>query len=425
MRRARGRTMVLAVGLAALLATACAPANSDTVETVTSFVTPSPPASESTAPSSSTAPESSAPASPSPTEAASPSASAAPPAQPGAPQEGVAQPSGFVPTKLQPGQPAPQFIVVSFDGVGWHEKWQHWFDVSSQVPFHFTGFLSGTYMLSDQTKMAYTGPGHSPGASSISWNAASDLPQEILDLNEAYNSGHEIGTHYNGHFCAGAEPSGNQWTTADWNNELDQFFGLIANVQANNPGTQLEPLAFDGSVVKGGRTPCLEGTAEALFPAMIEHNMTYDSSFTEEGISWPKKSPQFGIWRLGMPTFPINGTDKKQIMMDYNFYFTQRNASSSGVTPEQSAADAAQVKATYDDMYNATFNGNRAPLILGNHFNEWNNNAYETALTQFVLERCGQPETYCVPFRDLIAWMDVQDPAVLAELQNRPAENGA
>ena len=82
-----------------------------------------------------------------------------------------------------------------------------------------------------------------------------------------------------------------------------------------------------------------------------------------------------------MPTFPINGTGKKQIMMDYNFYFTQRSASSAGVTPEQSAADSAQVKATYDDMYNATFNGNRAPLILGNHFNEWNNNAYETALT--------------------------------------------
>ena len=73
-------------------------------------------------------------------------------------------------------------------------------------------------------------------------------------------------------------------------------------------------------------------------------------------------------------------------------------------------------------MYNATFNGNRAPLILGNHFNEWNNNAYENALTDFVLEKCGQPETYCVPFRDLIAWMDVQDPAVLAELQAQPAE---
>ena len=43
--------------------------------------------------------------------------------------------------------------------------------------------------------------------------------------------------------------------------------------------------------------------------------------------------------------------------------------------------------ATYNDMYNATYNGNRAPLILGNHFNEWNNSAYANALTDFVLEQ--------------------------------------
>ncbi len=423
MRVGRGRTAVLAIGVMALVA-ACAPSNQDaSVETVTSFITAAPPTtSESSTPPAE--PSSSAPASPSPTPEPTPTSPPAPPAQPGAPQEGVAMPSGFVPTKLQPGQKPPQFIVVSFDGVGWHEKWQHWFDVMTKVPFHFTGFLSGTYMLSDETKMAYTGPGHSPGKSSISWNSAADLPTEINDLNQAYNSGNEIGTHFNGHFCAGAEPSGNSWTTADWNNELDQFFALLANVQANNPGAALPPLAFDGTAIKGERTPCLEGHAEDLFPALQAHNMTYDSSFTEEGISWPKKSPQFGIWRLGMPTFPINGTGKNQIMMDYNFYYTQRQASSAGVTPEQSAADAAQVKATYDDMYNATFNGNRAPLILGNHFNAWNNNAYETALTNFVLEKCGQPDTYCVPFRDLIAWMDVQDPAVLADLQSQPAENG-
>ena len=105
--------------------------------------------------------------------------------------------------------------------------------------------------------------------------------------------------------------------------------------------------------------------------------------------------------------------------------YSQRNASSDGVTPDQSAGDSAQVQATYNDMYNATFNGNRAPLILGNHFNPWNNNAYETALTNFILEKCGQPETSCVPFRDLIAWMEVQDPAVLAQLQAQPPETGA
>ncbi len=336
----------------------------------------------------------------------------------------MALPDGFVPKKLAPGEKPPQFIVVSFDGVGWHEKWQHWFDVATKVPFHFTGFLSGTYMLSDETKTVYQGPGHSPGNSSINWNSATDLPVEIADLNKAYTGGNEIGTHFNGHFCAGAEPSGNSWTTADWNNELDQFFALVKNMKANNPGVTMPDLVFDGSMVKGERTPCLEGHAEDLLPALIAHNMTYDSSFTRHGISWPKKSPQNGIWALGMAEFPIHGTDHFQITMDYNFYYTQRNADSKGVTPEQSAGDAAQVQATYDDMYNATYNGNRAPLILGNHFNAWNNDAYETALTNFVLATCGNPDTYCVPFRDVIAWMDVQDPAVLAQLQDAAPETG-
>ena len=103
--------------------------------------------------------------------------------------------------------------------------------------------------------------------------------------------------------------------------------------------------------------------------------------------------------------------------MDYNFYYTQQNASSDGVTQAQSDADSAQVLATYNDMYNATFNGNRAPLVLGNHFNEWNNGAYEKALTNFVLAKCGQPETQCVPFSDVLAWMSVQDPDRLAQLQ--------
>ncbi len=414
----RRKALVAVTGVLAMLLAACGSSSASDV-TVTSFVTADPdssPSSSQPAASSSdlsTAASESPSASPSPTQTQSGDGSAG---------EGVALPSGFVPTKLKAGEKPPQFIVVSFDGVGWHEKWQHWFQVGEQVPFHFTGFLSGTYMLSDQTKMAYQGPGHSPGNSSISWNSVTDLPIEIKDLNQAIAEGNEIGTHFNGHFCAGAEPSGNQWSTADWNSELDSFFSLIENVKQNNPGVQMDDLNLDPATIKGERTPCLEGKAEELFPALVAHNMTYDSSFTETGISWPKKSPQYGIWRLGMATFPINGTGKRQITMDYNFYYTQRNATSAGVTPQESAADQAQVLATYNDMYNATYNGNRAPLILGNHFNEWNNSAYANALTDFVLSKCGQPETYCVPFRDLIAWMDVQDPAVLAQLQALPPE---
>ena len=184
MRVGRGRKIAMAlVGLALL--SACGTASQPADETVTSFVTVGPATTDS--PSS----EPAASPSPSPAESSTPSpspaaSSPAAPADPNAaPQDGVPLANGFVPKKLQPGEKPPQFIIVSFDGVGWHEKWQHWFDVGKQVPFRFTGFLSGTYMLSDETKMLYQGPGHSPGNSSINWNSAADLPTEIADLNQA------------------------------------------------------------------------------------------------------------------------------------------------------------------------------------------------------------------------------------------------
>lgn len=340
-------------------------------------------------------------------------------------------PDGYTPRKLKPGEKPPQFVIVSFDGVGWHAKWQHWFQVGQQVPFRFTGFLSGTYLLSDQTGKTYDGPRHKPGASDINWNSAADLPTQIADLNKAKELGNEIGTHFNGHFCG--KDGGGEWTEAEWGQELDQFFSLLKNYQQNNGiSDQLNVTAAD---ILGERTPCLELKPENLYPAMLKRGMIYDSSLTARGISWPKRSPKFGIWNISMAEFPIHGTlpdtspvdpakrkNRIQITMDYNFWVSQ-NGGVRG-TPEQSAAASQQVLETYRDMYQATFNGNRAPLILGNHFNDWNNGAYSKAITDFVLETCGKPETQCVPFQDLVAWMHVQDPERLAQLQAQNPELG-
>ncbi len=456
-RRLAGTGLVL---IAALTVSACSNTANTADDTVTQVVTVGSSSSSSTAGgsgsgvsrsgtagSSAPAGTSSAPAGsstkPSPTTRSSTgtTASSAPPSVGSFdnPQDGVALPDGFVPKKLKKGEHPPQFIVVSFDGVGWNEKWQYWFNISKQVPFRFTGFLSGTYMLSDQTKDAYHPPFYDPGTSEINWNTAADLPVEISDINQALAEGNEIGTHFNGHFCQGAGlPSGgNNWSTADWNTELDQFFSLVKNYRTNNPG--LDPAAvlnLKGPEVRGERTPCLEGTQDDLFPALQAHGIVYDSSFTKRGISWPKQSPKYKVWQIGMAEFPMHGTlpdaspvdagarnQHVQITMDYNFWYSQRNASND-VSPEQSKLDSQQVQETYTDMYNAAFNGNRAPLILGNHFNQWNNNAYSDAIANFVLATCAKRDTQCVPFQDLLAWMQVQDPQRLAQLQAQEPEMG-
>jgi len=331
------------------------------------------------------------------------------------------QPSGFVVTKTPKGEKPPQFVVASFDGAGWHEKWEFWRAIQEEVPFHFTGFLSGTYLLSDATKDTYVGPGHNPGISSIAWARPEDVPLVIEDVNEALARGDEIGSHFNGHFCSGVASPVGSWTTEDWNNEMDQFDSFITNVNANN-GVD-EELDLTPEDIKGVRTPCLEGDPAQMFPAFQAHGIVYDSSVTRTGLSWPEKDPQYGIWQMGMSTFPMHGAGRPLITMDYNFYYRQREASSEGVTPEESAADSEQVLGTYRDMYHAALQGNRAPLILGNHFNEWNNSAYQNAMANFIKETCGKPETYCVPFEDLVAWLGAQDPSYVTDLQTLPAEN--
>ena len=286
MRSGRGRTAVLAVGGGGAAGGLWRRPSQDAVETVTSFVTAGPPSRRT--------PSTSAPAgeprrrAPSPTgrRARAPAAAAARRSRAAAAGGRRAAAAASCRRSCSRGEKPPQFIVVSFDGVGWHEKWQHWFDVAKQVPFHFTGFLSGTYMLSDETKMAYTGPGHSPGKSSISWNTAADLPtgdrRPEPGLQLGQRDRHALQRSLLRGRRAQRQLSGR---TADWNNELDQFFALMANVKANNPGvTHARPLAFDGSVDQG-RAHAVPGGARprTLFPALIAHNMTYDSSFTEDG----------------------------------------------------------------------------------------------------------------------------------------------
>jgi hypothetical protein len=339
-----------------------------------------------------------------------------PPATYADPRAGAALPDGFVPRRLQPGRKPPQFVVVSFDGAGWHEQWQHWMAIARRVPFRFTGFLSGTYLLSYETRDRYHPPYYAPGTSEIGWGAPADVPVEIHDLNHAVAAGMEIGTHFNGHFCAsaGLPSGGDTWTTRDWDLELDQFFRLLRDYRSDNRLPASVRLRLSRQDVTGDRTPCLEGHPAALYPALAAHGFTYDASFTRPALTWPTRDRRTGLWQLGMTTFPLHGTDRPVTTMDYNYFFTQRGGVDG--TPAEARTDEGQVLATYDDLYRRSMRTDRAPVILGNHFNSWNHDAYRDALTAFVLHTCGRADTECVPFRDLVAWLDVQRPRTLARL---------
>ncbi|OAP26382.1 MULTISPECIES: hypothetical protein [Amycolatopsis] len=136
------------------------------------------------------------------------------------PPDGKPLPSAAPPSRdaawmhrLAPGEKPPQFVLFSFDGAGSHEHWRRVLPLAKSVHAHFSGFLSGIYLLPDSQRDRYAGPGHRPGKASIGFGGSEDDVRTLVaDLNTAVDQGEEIGTHYNGHFCTGSEPSADAGT---------------------------------------------------------------------------------------------------------------------------------------------------------------------------------------------------------------------
>ena len=58
--------------------------------------------------------------------------------------------------------------------------------------------------------------------------------------------------------------------------------------------------------------------------------------------------------------------------------------------------------------------------MIGNHVDEWRGNACNPAVFDCLDEVCGSLDTSGATYSDVIAWMELPDPAVLAGLQARP-----
>ncbi|TWP48646.1 polysaccharide deacetylase [Lentzea tibetensis] len=324
----------------------------------------------------------------------------------------VPTPSGNQPRmrKLAPGEKPPQFVLFSFDGAASKEHWDRVLPITRQNNAHVTGLLSGVYLVADQDKMQYTGPGHERGYSSIGFGGSrQDVANRITYLNEVIGAGHELGTHYNGHFCTGDEPAVGKWDAKAWNDELDAFGRILDNARAQG-------LKLPKEAVRGGRTPCLEGDWKQAFPAMLGHGLAYDTSHVSLGVVWP--SVVDGMWEFPMPEVKVPALGKQVVMMDFNLWFALNGAKEDA---SRSAEFTQIVVDTYRSVHRAAFNGNRAPIVIGNHFNEWAGGAFSKAVEQYMGEVCAQQETVCATYTEVIQWMQLQDPAVLEQLRRMPA----
>ncbi len=329
---------------------------------------------------------------------------------------GYNQPNVTVPVKLAAGEKPPQFVVLSFDGACKDELYQHYRDLAKRNDGHFTFFLSGLCLLPDAEAKNYDPPKKPAGSSAIGFADPTLVQQRIENLRTIWNDGMEIGTHFLGHFCD-AQGVG-VWSAADWQSEINQFNEFVFDWQKYNPDvTGVEPLPFDSSVIKGDRTPCLAGKRDQMYPVFVKEGFLYDAS-NSGSLAWPKKMSN-GLWNFPLQTVKIAGYNHSNLSMDYNFLYVQNKAK---VDAPQATCDKIE-QSTYQslmDALDAVYNGNRAPLFIGNHFNDWVCGAYVKALTRFVDDAHKKyPDVDFVSFMDLVRWLEAQDKSTVKRLQRQ------
>lgn len=312
----------------------------------------------------------------------------------------------------------PQFVLLAFDGsksLGfWDESLSlsRSFEKASNSQLKFTYFISGVYFLKSKYKSLYNAPQKGPGASAIGFSENDDetLLKRIEYLNTAFNEGHEIASHANGHF------DGSSWSESNWKSEFEQFTDLIFKVFSNNkliPAPhQQNDLAFNDRNITGFRAPQL-GVSAGLWPTLEGFSFQYDTSKTSQSNYWPKK--EYGsIWNFPLASLKIAGTGKRTLSMDYNFYVAH-----SGGKPDPANAKRYEQETldTYLEYFESNYNGNRAPLHIGHHFSKWNNGAYALALKRFAEKVCQLPEVKCVTYQELAQFMDGLDSHTLSLYQ--------
>lgn len=314
--------------------------------------------------------------------------------------------------RLRPGEEPPQFVVVSWDGAGETSTrlYSHWLDFGREHGVPMTFFLTGTYLLPGRERNRYQPPRHPVGASDLGWLPERYVHATIRQTRRAWLEGHEIGTHFNGHFC-GPDRGVGTWSVEEWLSEIEQAQEFVSTWRTTTGLVDEPPLPFDyAKELVGGRTPCLAG-ADNLRHAAARLGWRYDSSSTRTA-TWPTKV--HGLWDLSLQQVPFPGHDFEVTAMDYNIMVNQSQVTDG--EPSMRDVWREQARDAYLAGFQRSLDGNRSPLVIGNHFERWNGGIYMDAVEEAIVEMAKEPATRFVTMRQLCDWLDAQDPVLVEAL---------
>ncbi|WP_415951279.1 hypothetical protein [Streptomyces sp. KLOTTS4A1] len=319
------------------------------------------------------------------------------------------------PRPLEVGEKPPQFVIFSWDGAGevGNGLFPRFLKLAVEHDAKMTFFLSGLYLLPESKKRLYRPPNNRVGASDIGYLKDENIRRTLKYVRRAWLEGHEIGTHFNGHFCAGSG-SVAHWTPAQWRDEIRQAKSFVQQWRTNTGWSDEPALPFDyDKELTGGRTPCLLGQ-ENLLPVARELGWRYDASSPGGVQRWPVKKQ--GVWDLPLQAMPFPGHSFEVLSMDYNILANQSVNSTQG-PPANHPRWRKQATEAYLAGFNRAYETNRAPFFVGNHFEEWNGGIYMDAVETVIKEIAGKKDVRLVSFRQFVDWLDVQKPEVLTRLQ--------
>ncbi|GAA3839868.1 polysaccharide deacetylase family protein [Streptomyces chiangmaiensis] len=323
------------------------------------------------------------------------------------------------PRPLEPGETPPQFVVFSWDGAGevGNGLFPRFLDLAKEHGAHMTFFLSGLYLLPESKKRMYLPPNNAPGASDIGYLTDAHIRSTLENVRRAWLEGHEIGTHFNGHFCSGFGTVAN-WTPKQWRSEIEQAKSFVKEWRTNTGFTDLPTLPFDyDKELIGGRAPCLLGQ-DNLLPTARELGWRYDASSPGGRQRWPGKRQ--GLWDFPLQLIPFPGHTFEVLSMDYNMLANQSIRTTQGPSYNYPGWRT-QAANAYISGFKRAYETNRAPFFVGNHFEHWNGGIYmdavEEAFTHIAREKEKGGDVRLVSFRQFTDWLDVQKPEIVRKLQ--------